>query len=117
MTRDFPAYRKELQVLMGQMRREAPGVMAAFGGLHEAATKPGALDTSTKELIALGIGIASRCDGCIAFHTFEALASGATRQQIVETIGIGLLMGGGPSMMYGAHAIEALNQFEAARSA
>ena len=62
----------------------------------------------------MGIGITSRCDGCIAFHTHEARAHGATREEINETIGVAISMGGGPALMYAAHALEALDQFEAA---
>lgn len=71
----------------------------------------GVLDSKTKELIALGIAITVRCDGCIAFHVNEALKSGATSNEILETIGVAVLMGGGPSVVYGCEAMEALNQF------
>jgi AhpD family alkylhydroperoxidase len=114
MTKDFPAYRKELKGLIGKLGKDAPGALRGFGQLHEGAMRPGALDTRTKELIALGIGVSTRCDGCIAFHTHEALVEGATREQIVETIAVGVMMGGGPSLMYSAHAMDALEQFEAA---
>jgi AhpD family alkylhydroperoxidase len=114
MTRDFPAYRKELGGLIGKLRKQAPETMAGFGQIHEGTMKPGALSVKQKELIALGIGIGARCDGCIAFHTYEALAAGATREEIVETIAVGIMMGGGPSLMYSAHAMDALEQFEAA---
>jgi AhpD family alkylhydroperoxidase len=112
MTKEFPAYRKELKSLINALGKEAPEAISAFGKLHEASMKAGALDGKTKELIALGIGIASRCDGCLAFHVYEALANGATRQEIVETIAVSLMMGGGPALMYSAHAMDALNQFD-----
>jgi AhpD family alkylhydroperoxidase len=73
----------------------------------------GALSTKVKELIALAIAITVRCDGCIAYHVHDARKAGATRQELVETIGVAVMMGGGPSVMYGAEALEALNQFEA----
>ncbi|UCE04123.1 MAG: carboxymuconolactone decarboxylase family protein [Candidatus Latescibacterota bacterium] len=88
--------------------------MAAYAQLHRAATAPGALETKSKELIALGISIAIRCDGCIAYHVRDALRAGATRDEIVETIGVSVLMGGGPAVMYGAEALAALEQFETA---
>lgn len=113
MNKDFLKYRMELRSIIGSLGKQAPEAMAAFGKLHESAMKPGALDAKTKELIALGIGIASRCDGCIAFHVHEALANGATRQDIVETIGVSVMMGGGPAVTYSAHALSALDQFQA----
>ncbi|MBD3299461.1 MAG: carboxymuconolactone decarboxylase family protein [candidate division Zixibacteria bacterium] len=86
--------------------------MSAFMRLHQAAIADGALDTKTKELISLAIGITVRCDGCIAFHVHDALQAGATRGEIVETIGVAVLMGGGPSVVYGTEALEALEQCE-----
>jgi len=91
---------------------ELPGPMKSFGHLHNEVTVGGALDTKAKELIALGIGISVRCDGCISYHVHDAIESGATREEIIETIGVAILMGGGPSMVYGCEALEALDQFE-----
>ena len=113
MNTNYPEYRKQLQGLIGQLRGKIPGTMKGFGLLHQESMKAGALSEKQKELLALGIGIAVRCDGCIAFHTHEALAHGATSEEIAETIGVAISMGGGPALMYAAHALEALAQFEA----
>ncbi len=80
--------------------------------LHKAAGSDGALDAKTKELMALAIGIAVRCDGCIAFHVHDALEAGATEDEIVDTIGVAIMMGGGPAVVYGSAALEALKQFQ-----
>ena len=61
----------------------------------------------------MAIGISVHCDGCIAYHVHDALNAGATREEVVETIGVALMMGGGPSVVYGCEALEALEQFEA----
>ena len=91
-----------------------PAVMENFMELRKAAVANGALDTKTKELMALAISITARCDDCIAYHTHDALEAGATREEIADAIGVAILMGGGPSMLYAAHAIEALDQFSEA---
>jgi AhpD family alkylhydroperoxidase len=96
-----------------QLRHELPGVMNGFAEMYRHAMVEGALPTRTKELVALGIAIAVHCDGCIAAHVCDAHRAGASRAEIVETIGVAVLMGGGPSAMYGAEALEALDQFEA----
>ena len=88
--------------------------MSAFAQLSGTATAEGALSTKSKQLIALGIGVAVRCDGCIAYHLHDASRAGATRQEIMETIGVAILMGGGPAMVYGCEALEALEQFTSA---
>ena len=97
---------------MGKLGKEIPNTMGSFVKLHQEAAKPGALDTKTKELISLAIAITVRCNGCIAFHINDAIKAGATRQEIVEAIGVAILMGGGPSVVYGTEALEALDQFE-----
>ena len=115
METTFPEQRKHLKGLIARLRRRIPETIGGFSQLHLESMKRGALSEREKELIALGIGISSRCDGCIAFHTNEALEQGATAEQIAETIGVAIMMGGGPSLMYGAMALEALEQFQAER--
>jgi AhpD family alkylhydroperoxidase len=103
---------QKLRTLSAQLIAEIPDTMAGFGELHANAVSKGALDTKTKELMALSIAIAVHCNGCIAFHVHDALKAGASREEIVETIGVAILMGGGPAMVYGCEALEALDQFE-----
>jgi AhpD family alkylhydroperoxidase len=105
---------ERLQKTMATFGEEAPEVMGAFGRLHQSAVKAGTLDARTKELIALAIAITVRCNGCIAFHVHDAIEAGASREEIIETIGVAVLMGGGPSMVYGCEAFEALEEFTAA---
>lgn len=110
--KDYPRHYKQLKEQIEKLGRELPGPMGAFAALHEKAVAPGALDVKTKELIALSIGIAVHCDGCIAYHVHDALEAGASRREIAEAIGVAVLMGGGPSVVYGAQAHEALDQYE-----
>ena len=110
---NYPESLAELQKLSGKLGRELPGPMAGFAQLHRNSLASGALDTKVKELIALAIAIAMRCDGCISYHMHDALKAGASRPEILETIGVALLMGGGPAMVYGCEALVALEQFEA----
>ena len=91
--------------------------MKAFSSLAQAATVSKALDAKTKELIALGIAVAVRCDDCIAFHVKAALERGATKDEVTETLGMAIFMGAGPSVMYATHAIEAYSQFTKAAPA
>ena len=62
-------------------------------------------------MIALGISIAIRCEGCIISHTKEALSNGATVGEIAETIGVSVMMGGAPSIVYGTKALKAMKEF------
>ena len=113
MVNSYPEFYKEVQKLMGQYGKENPDAMAGFIRLHKAGSTDGALTAKMKELIALSIGIVVRCDGCIAFHVHDALKAGASHEEIVDAIGVAILMGGGPAVVYGSQALEALKQFEA----
>lgn len=113
MIDDYPALHKKLQQMSGKLARDLRGPMSAFAQLNAATTAPGALDTKTKQLIALGIGITARCEGCIAYHVHDAILAGATRAEILETMGISIMMGGGPAVVYACQALEALDQFTA----
>lgn len=87
--------------------------MTGFGAMHGAAMEAGALSPATKELISLAVGITSRCDGCVTYHVHDALEAGASRAEIEETIGVAVVMGGAPAVVYGSDALAALDQFEA----
>ena len=111
--KDYPKHHKEIQAGMANISKDIPETMKAFQKLHLAAASDGVLDAKTKELIALAIAVNVRCDGCIAFHVNDALKSGATRDEIMETLGVAILMGGGPSVMYAVEAVQAMEQFQA----
>lgn len=109
--KNFPEHYQELNAWMEKLSLDIPEAMTAFGSLHEASLKQGALDSKTKELVALGIAITVRCDGCISFHVHDAMASGATKDEVAETVSVAILMGGGPSVVYGIEAMQALSQY------
>lgn len=110
--KDYATHYSELQGLMGKLKDGIPKTMSGFESLHKASTADGALSKKVKELISLGIAVTVRCDGCIAFHVKGSLSAGASREEMLETIGVAVLMGGGPSVMYGCEALAAIEQFE-----
>ena len=113
----WPEWTKSLGSELRNLRGGAPEVMKAFSSLAQAALAQGALDPKTKELIALAIGVAVRCDDCIAFHVKAAVDHGASREEILETLGMSIYMGAGPSAMYASHALGAYTQFAAGKNA
>jgi len=114
---NWPELTRGLSAELRNLRGGAPEVMKAFSSLAQAALGQGALDPKTKELIALAIGVAVRCDDCIAFHVKAAVDHGATREEVLETLGMSIYMGAGPSAMYASHALGAYTQFSAAKQA
>jgi AhpD family alkylhydroperoxidase len=113
MQTNYPEIHEYIAGMMKKLGGEIPKTMGAFSQLHEAAAVDGALSRKTKELLALSISVVVRCDGCIAFHVHDALEAGASHDEIIEAIGVAIMMGGGPAVVYGAEALDALAQFEA----
>ncbi len=111
MTNDWPELAKALTADLRNLHCGVPEVMKAFGAMATSAGPTGALDAKTKELIALAVSVAIRCDDCIAFHAKAASSRGATREEVMETLGMAIYMGAGPSVMYASHALEAYGQF------
>ncbi len=115
MIKDWSKMTTDVGGAVRELRLGAADVMKGFSGVAQAALSPGALDTRTKELIALAIAVATRCDACVGFHAKAAVEHGATRDEVMETMGMAIYMGAGPSVMYAAQAVEAYDQFAKAR--
>lgn len=113
MPADWDSFLKDLLPGLKELRLGQPNVMEGFSAIAKAALKLGILDAKTKELIALGISVAIRCDDCIGFHVKAAMEKGASREEIMETLGMAIYMGAGPSVMYAAHVVTAFDQFSA----
>jgi AhpD family alkylhydroperoxidase len=95
----------------GRLREALPDTMRGFAALGSGSSKAGALEPKFKEVIALAISVAVRCDGCVAYHAKAAHDRGASRAEVAEAIGVAIYMGGGPSMVYGAEALKAYDAF------
>ena len=113
---DYKELTRAVATRMNSLRESQPDLMTAFSQLAAAGTKAGALDKKTREFVALGIAASTRCDDCIGFHMKAAVAQGASREEIHETLGMAIYMGAGPSVMYAAHAMEAYGQFAPAKT-
>jgi len=101
---DITAYSKELHKLI-------PDTMAGFSSMAKAATQTKLIDEKTKEMIALALGVAAHCDGCLGYHTKALARLGVSREEVAEVLGMAIYMGGGPSLMYAADALRSFDQF------
>lgn len=117
MEKIYPEITARISANLKVLRKDIGDTMQGFSALAQAATKDGALDKKTKELIALAIGVSTRCDGCIGFHTEALVKLGVTRAELEEALGMAIYMGGGPSLMYAADAMIAYEQFSALHTA
>lgn len=103
---------KELQTGQKSLAQAAPERMEAFSRFAQTDFKAGAVDAKTKELVAVGIALFARCEYCVVHHVYEALASGATPEEIREAAFVAIAMGGGPSLTYLATLLQdAITEF------
>lgn len=110
--KSYPDITKAISAGLREVRKDVPDVLAGFSQLTKEAMKDGAIDKKTKEFIAMALGVAARCDGCLGFHAEALVKLGATRQELAEVLAVAVQMGGGPSLMYAADAMTAFLQFE-----
>lgn len=103
---DTAALRAELRVL----HKLNPETAKGFAALSQGAMVDGALDKKTRELLALAIAVTQRCQPCINLHVEALMKVGATREEIGSCLAMCVQMGGGPALMYCAHALAAWDE-------
>ncbi len=108
---DWQDFMAETEANIAKLNKEMPDTVRGFGMMGQAAKKDGALSEKTKEFIALGIAIATRCDSCIGFHVRSLVRLGATREEFCEALSMATYMGGGPSYAYSAKALKAYDHY------
>ncbi len=108
---DWKEFMAETEANIASFSKEVPGTVKGFGQMGQAAKADGALSEKTKEFVALGIAIATRCDSCIGFHVRSLVRLGATREEMCEALAMATYMGGGPSYAFSAKALKAFDTF------
>ncbi|MGD9386778.1 MAG: carboxymuconolactone decarboxylase family protein [Gammaproteobacteria bacterium] len=106
----YASMRRRITKANAGLRNGQPDIFTGFNLMHQQAMCEGVLEPKTKELVAVALSVASRCDPCIAFHVPAAMRLGATREEIMEILSVTVLMGGGPSLMYAAHVMEVVEE-------
>lgn len=108
MSDDVKAFYEKYKKDYGKMQAQMPDTVKGFGALFGAVMKDGALSLKYKELIALAIGVAVRCEPCISLHVRKCLQAGATREEILDAVSVCAMMQGGPSFTYLPAVLDAL---------
>ncbi|HZU54122.1 MAG TPA: carboxymuconolactone decarboxylase family protein [Holophagaceae bacterium] len=107
MMLDWNGYRKQIGEALTGIGRMSPDTVRGYRMLGEAGLKTTHLGAKTRELIALAVAISLRCDGCITVHTDAALKAGATKEEIMEALGVAISINAGAAMIYSARAMDA----------
>ncbi len=111
MTQNYTQLTQELNEKLAQIRKTKPDTMGGFSQMAQSALKDDVLSPKQKELIAMGIGIAMRCQGCLGFHAKALVKLGCSRAEFMEMLQVAMYMGGGPSVMTAAEALMAYEEF------
>ncbi|WP_047391796.1 carboxymuconolactone decarboxylase family protein [Chitinibacter sp. ZOR0017] len=102
---------REISGKLREFNQEIPDTAQAFGALTKATHTDGAISKKHKELMAMAIAIAARCQGCLGFHAQACVKLGVTRAEFLEMLQVAVYMGGGPSMMTAAEAMLAYEEY------
>jgi len=110
---EFRAYREKMNA---RLLETGTTTTRRFFNLDGAAYRDGALDARTKELLGLAASLVLRCDDCIAYHVIRALEEGAGEAEVMETLDVGLIVGGSIVIPHVRRARELLDELLAGGS-
>jgi AhpD family alkylhydroperoxidase len=102
---------EEIGRVMQTVAGDNKDYMNAFMGLMQNTLAPGSLSVKEKELIALALSIAARCEWCISYHVKSAIDAGATKKELMETGYVTVLMYGSQAMMELNNLLDAIEKF------
>ena len=109
---DWKSFIKETRKKFANLNKEIPDTFEGFNLMGKEAKKNGIVDEKTKEFVALGIAISTRCESCIGMHVESLIKLGTSREELVEVLAMCSYMGGGPSITFSAKALEAYEQLK-----
>jgi AhpD family alkylhydroperoxidase len=107
MMLNWEEYLQQIVTTTGEIGRTSPEIMRGYRTLSDAGAKTGKLDAKTRELIALAVAVSLRCDGCITVHTSAAIKNGATKEEIVEALGVAISVNAGAALVYSSRVVDA----------
>ena len=107
---DWKAFLDKTRKDFVSLSKEIPDTFKGFSIMGNEAKKNGLIDEKTKEFVALGIAISTRCESCIGLHVEILIKLGMTREELIEVLAMCSYMGGGPSITFSTKALEAFDQ-------
>jgi AhpD family alkylhydroperoxidase len=87
-------------------------VFRSFLEMEKNTYADGALKKKDKELIATGISVVTNCESCMEWHIKQALDDGASQEEILEAIEVGIEMSGGPGTVAARFAMNVLEYYQ-----
>ena len=109
---DWKLFLKKTKKDYGILKKEIPRTFEGFSIMWKEAKKSGLVSEKTKEFVALGIAISTRCESCIGMHVESLIRLETSREELVEVLAMCSYMGGGPSITFSTKALEAYEQLK-----
>ena len=107
MMLDWNEYRQQIAAAVGDIGKLSPDTVRGYAQIGNAGAKTNKLDAKTRELIALAVAVTRQCDGCITVHTDAAVKHGATREEVMEALGVAIAVNAGAALVYSARTMDA----------
>ena len=107
---DWKAFLDKTRKDLVDLNKEILDKFKGFSIMRKETKKNGLIDEKTKEFVALGIAVSTRCESCIGFHVETLIKLGMTREELIEILAMCSYMGGGPSITFSTKALEAFDQ-------
>ncbi len=108
-------WKKTIRDITGRLKElgsRTPDTLRGAALLGSAGSKTNRLDAGVRELIALAVAVTTRCDGCIAFHSAEAVKLGVSDDDIAEALGVAINLHTGASLVYSTHVLDAVEKLK-----
>src|SRR3954466_13960044 len=109
MMLDWNEYQKQIATNNAQIGRINHEILNGYRSLSEAGKTTNLLGGKVRELIALAVAVTRQCDGCIITHTDAAIKQGATREEIVEALGVAVAVNAGAALIFSSRVMDAFN--------
>lgn len=106
---DWNAYHAEVQKRVAEIGRKSPDIVRGYRTTSNAGNNADLLGPKVRELISLAVAVTARCDGCIVIHAEAALKHGATKEEIVEALGVAIAVNAGAALIYSGRVLDALD--------
>src|SRR5258706_2913358 len=114
MMLDWNQYQKQVLTQVAEIGKISPDTVRGYRSLTDAGNKANLLGGKVRELIALAVAVTRQCDGCITIHTDSAIKQGATREEIIEALGVAIAVNAGATLVYSARVLDAFKEHPSA---
>jgi AhpD family alkylhydroperoxidase len=105
---DWNEYHAQVQKRTAEIGRASPDIVRGYRTVSNAGANADLLGPKVRELISLAVADTARCDGCIVVHTEAALRAGATKEEIVEALGVAISVNAGAALIYSGRVLDAV---------